>query len=86
MSCVPKCAIANSLTGTGVRLIAASPTATTGAPDAPVTAAVSSATPSATAPASSPAAAPHVLITAAIRTGPRTGLVAFSQVRVFITK
>ena len=40
LSCVPKCAIANSLTGTGVRLIAVSPTAMTGAPLAPVTAAV----------------------------------------------
>ena len=38
----------------GVRLIAVSPTATTGAPFGPVTAAVSSATPSATAPVSRP--------------------------------
>src|SRR5947207_1695793 len=37
LSCVPKCAIANSLTGTGVRLIAVSPTAVTGAPFGPVT-------------------------------------------------
>ena len=90
LSCVPKCAIANSLTGTGVRLIAASPTATTGAPDGPPemgrAAAVSSATPSATAPASRPAAAPHVLFTAAIRACPPTGLVAFLQVRTFLTK
>ena len=78
LSCVPKCVIANSLTGTGVRLMAASPTATTGAPRAPVTAAVSSATPSATAPASRPASAPAASLTtfmAAIRTWHRTGLV-----------
>src|SRR5271169_2159619 len=73
LSCDPKCAIANSLTGTGVRLIAVSPTATTGAPFGPVTAAVSSATPSATAPVSRPTR-PDVLITAPIRTCPRTGL------------
>jgi hypothetical protein len=86
LSCVPKCAIANSLTGTGVRLIAAPPTATTGAPSGPVAAAVSSATPSATAPASRPAAAPHVLFMAAIRACPPIGLVAFLQVRTFLTK
>src|SRR6185295_2951196 len=74
LSCVPKCAIANSLTGTGVRLIAVSPTAMTGAPFGPVTAAVSSDTPSATAPVSSPAR-PDVFITAAIRTCPRSRLV-----------
>ena len=73
LSCVPKCAIANSLTGTGVRLIAVWPTATTGAPFGPVTAAVSSAIPSATAPVSRPTR-PDVLITAPIRTCPRTGL------------
>ena len=35
LSWEPKCAIANSLTGTGVRLMATSPTATTGAPFGP---------------------------------------------------
>src|SRR5271169_5618630 len=81
LSCDPKCAIANSLTGTGVRLIAVSPTATTGAPFGPVTAAVSSATPSATAPVSRPAR-PDVFITAAIRTCHQTGLAR----RLFLTK
>src|SRR4029078_6693257 len=74
LSCVPKCAVADSLTGTGVRLIAVSPTAMTGAPFGPVTAGVSSETPSATAPFSSPAR-PDVFITAAIRTCPRSRLV-----------
>ena len=85
LSCEPKCAIANSLTGTGVRLIALSPTATTGAPRGPVTAAVSSATPSATPPVSRPIRL-DVLITAAIRTCPRTRLVTFSQARAILTK
>ena len=89
LSCVPKCVIANSLTGVGVRLIAVSPTATTGAPRAPVTAAVSSDTPSATAPASRPASAPaasRVLFMAAIRTCPRIGLVRVSAGRRFLAK
>jgi hypothetical protein len=58
LSWAPKCAIANSLTGTGVRLMATSPTATTGLPSGPLTPAVSWATPSATAPASNPETAP----------------------------
>src|ERR1700677_689346 len=50
--------MANSLTGMGVRLMAVSPTALTGAPCGPVIAAASSATPSATAAVSRPASAP----------------------------
>src|SRR5947209_2632725 len=78
LSCVPKCVIANSLTGTGVRLIVVSPTATTGAPRAPVAAAVSSDTPSATAPASRPASAPaasRMTFMVAIRAHPGIRLV-----------
>ena len=77
LSCDPKCTIAKSLTGMGVRLIAVSPTAITGAPSGPVIAAASSATPSATAavimPASAPASRrrtvgwPDVVITGPIR-------------------
>jgi hypothetical protein len=58
LSCDPKCTIANSLTGMGVRLIAVSPTAVTGAPSGPVMAAASSDTPSATAAVSTPVTAP----------------------------
>src|ERR1700733_9249968 len=58
LSCEPKCMIAKSLTGIGVRLIAVSPTAMTGALFGPMIAAASSATPSATAAASIPASAP----------------------------
>src|SRR5262249_23597898 len=47
-----------SLTGTGVRLIATSPTATTGLPCGPMSPAISWATPSAAAAASSPQPAP----------------------------
>ena len=100
LSCEPKCAIANSLTGMGVKLIAVSPTAMTGALSGPISAAASSATPSATAAARIPASAAAavlaialtterdgscrscVLIMAAIRSCPRTGLadVSFAQV------
>jgi hypothetical protein len=85
LSCDPKCVIANSLTGIGVRLIAVSPTAITGALFALISAAASSATPSAMAAVSKPASAPASsrrtvarpggLITGHIRNPWRRGLV-----------
>src|SRR5687767_14079491 len=61
LSFSPKFRIANSLTGSGVRVMTASPTAMTGEEAGPTRAAVSSANPSATAAASRPARAPSAL-------------------------
>src|SRR5688500_16103655 len=58
LSFSPKVRIANSLTGSGVRVMTASPTAMTGEEAGPTRAAVSSANPRATAAASRPARAP----------------------------
>ena len=58
LSWLPKCWIAKSLTGIGVRSIAALPTAITGSPAGPVRPATSWATPIAAAAASSPVRAP----------------------------
>src|ERR1700676_2750323 len=92
LSCEPKCAIANSLTGIGVRLIAVSPTAMTGALFGPMIAAASSATPSATAAVSTPVSAPAsrrrtvacpvVVITGPIRNCRRSGLAWIKSVLV----
>src|ERR1700733_2274546 len=58
LSWLPARAITKSLTGTGVRLMATWPTATTGPPSGPISPATSWATPSAAAAASSPDTAP----------------------------
>src|ERR1035438_3030557 len=73
LSSRPKCWIAKSLTGTGVRSMAALPTAITGTPPGPVMPATSWAAPRAIAAASSPAAAPV--------SGPVTVLVVLRSVR-----
>src|SRR6202050_3730349 len=73
LSWEPKCVIAKSLTGMGVRLIAVSPTAMTGALFGPGSAPTSSATPSATPAASIPASAP----TASALTTERNSLCRF---------
>jgi hypothetical protein len=67
LSFSPKVLIAKFLTGSGVRVMTASPTAITGEDAGPTTAAASSATPRATAAATSPARA------AGRRRAPRPG-------------